>query len=145
LTYSPTLYWNDVREGDPLPAFRTATSYRQAVMHVGAGRDYMLDHYDSEYVHANGHPTVYFNTLFHQSMVDRTIIGWAGPHCFLVRRKIAMRGPIYAGDEVQGVARVTRVFTDECGRGRVDLSVTLSTPRGVCCDGDASIALPMRP
>jgi hypothetical protein len=144
LKYDARLYWEDAREGDLLPVFRMATSFRQAVMHVGAGRDYMLDHYDSEHVRANGHPSVYFNTLFHQSLVDHTIFGWTGPQCFLARRKIVMRGPIYAGDEVQGLARVTRVYKDQGGRNRVDLSVTLSTARGVCCESDASIELPTR-
>jgi hypothetical protein len=144
LKYRPTLYWDDVREGGTLPLLRMATSYRQAVMHVGAGRDYMLDHYDVEHARANSRETVYFNTLFHQSVVDRTITDWAGPHCFLVRRRIAMRGPIYAGDEVTGSGRIARVYKDEGGRGRVDLSIILSTPRGACCDSDASIALPVR-
>jgi hypothetical protein len=144
LKIRPTLYLEDVFEGATLPELRMTTSYRQAVMHVGAGRDYMLDHYDREHVQANCHPTVYFNTLFHQSMVDRMIIGWAGPHSFLVRRKIVMRGPIYAGDEIVGRARVLRVYKDESSRSRVDLSATLSTPRGVCCESEASIALPVQ-
>jgi len=144
LKIRPALYFEDVVEGTTLPELRITTSYRQAVMHVGAGRDYMLDHYDRDHVRSNGHPTVYFNTLFHQSMVDRTIIGWAGPHAFFVRRRIVMRGPIYAGDEVMGRACVLRVYKDESSRSRVDLSATLSTPRGVCCESEASIALPER-
>ncbi|HZU63444.1 MAG TPA: hypothetical protein VFF98_07165, partial [Novosphingobium sp.] len=81
---------------------------------------------------------------FHQSMVDRTVMDWAGPLAFLTRRKIAMLDQICPGDRIEGHARVERVYRGEKGEGLVDFTVEITRPGTVCCRGWATLRLPER-
>lgn len=135
-------YWQDVEEGDVLPPLVMQTSLKQTIEHVGADRDFMAGHYNPAYARPQGQPDIYFNALFHQSMVDRVTSDWAGPACFVTRKKTAVRGSIHAGDHLRGEGCVTRRYVDEHGRYCLDLEITLSVAKRVCCDASAPWCFP---
>lgn len=136
------ILWGDVKEGMTLPVCSMDVTYKTAILHVAAGWDYMPGHHDPEYARAQGAKTIYLNTLFHQSFVDRTITDWAGPLTFLKRRKISMRDQIYPGDRIEGHATVKRVYRNDREEGLVDLDVSIRTPRGTACVAECTIRLP---
>lgn len=139
------VYWEDAQVGFELPPVHMDITLRKCVLHVAAGWDYMPGHHDAEYARSQGTRTVFLNTLFHQSFVDRVVTDWAGPRTFINRRKIAMKAAICAGDHIIGTARVTRVYRHESGHGRVDLDVWIRNQDGAdCCVADATVTLPSR-
>lgn len=138
------LFWEDVAEGYRFSVPLMHVSYRHLINHVGAGRDYMRGHHDPTYAHEQGQRDIYPNTLFHQSMVDRVMTDWAGPRSFIARRKIAMRGSIYPGDDLRGEAEVVKRHVDAHGRHRVELRIALVTQAALVCEAEGSLALPSR-
>lgn len=138
------VYWNDVTEGMDLPVMSVDVTYKMAILHVAGGWDYMPGHHEPDYAKRQGVKTIFLNTLFHQSMIDRTITDWAGPLTFLLRRKIAMRGQIYPGDTILGIAKVTKVWRGPDNDGRVDLDVVIRNGDEDVCVGDCTIRLPDR-
>ncbi len=130
-------------EGTELPPVTMDITLKKCVLHVAAGWDYMPGHHDPEYARSQGTRTAFMNTLFHQSFVDRVVTDWAGPATFINRRKIAMKAAICAGDSIVGSARVSRVYRDDAGRGRVDLAVWIRNQNGEeCCAADCTVTLP---
>lgn len=140
----PSLAWDDVLEGEILPAVTLDVTYRHLIHHVGAGRDYMPGHHDPAYARAQGVEGIFANTLFHQSFVDRVMTDWAGPAAFIARRKVAMRGPIQAGDALVGEGKVVGLRRGVEGRGAVDLDITLRNQKGVCCVASGTLLLPLK-
>lgn len=139
------LYAGDVTVETVVPVCTMEVTYKTAILHVAAGWDYMPGHHDPAYARSQGTDTIYLNTLFHQSFVDRTLTDWAGPLTFLTRRKISMRDQIYPGDRIEGHAKVLTVRNGENGQTLVDLSVIIRTPRTEACIAECTVRLPNRP
>lgn len=142
-TEAPQRYWQDIEEGEVLPPLIMQTDLKQAIAHVASGRDFMGGHYDPTYAREQGQPDIYFNTFFYQSLVDRLALDWAGPDCFLARRKISMRASIYAGDLVKAEGRVTRRYVNDHGKHAVELEVTLGVGGRLCCNANATLYIPL--
>jgi acyl dehydratase len=138
-----TVFWDDVREGQTLPALTVQVTYKMAIMHVAAGWDYMPGHHEPDYAKSQGQETIFLNTLFHQSMVDRVMTDWAGPRGFIARRKLSMKGAIYPGDILTGEAKITRRYEAD-GKHRLDLNITLSNQTHICATAEATLILPVR-
>lgn len=138
------IHWDDVTPGLALPVMELDVTYKMAILHVAGGWDYMPGHHEPDYAKRQGVKTIFLNTLFHQSMVDRTVTDWAGPYTFLLRRKIAMRGQIYPGDTVRGIGTVTKVWRGPEGDGRVDIDVVIRVGEEDVCVADCTVRLPVR-
>lgn len=139
------IYWNDVEAGSTLPVVAMEVTYKICILHVGAGWDYMPGHHNPDYARAQGQPTVFVNTLFHQSFVDRVVTDWAGPLTFINRRKIAMKGSICAGDHIEGHGVVKRVYRSDDGEGRIDFDIVVKNQTMDCCIAECTATLPQRP
>jgi hypothetical protein len=135
------LYARDVTLETVVPVCAMDVTYKTAILHVAAGWDYMPGHHEPAYAQRQGMETIYLNTLFHQSFVDRTLTDWAGPQTFLTRRKISMRDQIYPNDRIEGHAKVVAVR--EQGT-LIDLTVVIRTPRADACLAECTIRLPER-
>jgi fatty-acyl-CoA synthase len=142
MTLYRQLSWDEVQVDQTVSTLLMHTTLQQAILHVGAGRDYMRGHHDAAYAREQGQKDIYFNTLFHQSLVDRVMTDWAGPASFIARRKIMMRGSIHPGDRVIGSGSVVNRYVDEQGRHCVDLEIGLSVAGNICCQAEGSIVLP---
>src|SRR5205823_6409927 len=70
--------WDDVTEGQALPAVRQQVTYRKVAMNPGATWDYFPGHHDPFYAQSQGQPTIYVNTLHVLGFVDRFVTDWAG-------------------------------------------------------------------
>lgn len=139
------LYAGDVTEETAVPVLVMDVTYKTAILHVAGGWDYMPGHHEPAYAIAQGTENIYLNTLFHQSLVDRTVLDWAGPLTFLTRRKISMRDQIYPGDRIEGHAKVVKAYRNAKGEALVDFTVAIRTPRADACVAECTIRLPERP
>lgn len=71
--------------------------------------------------------------------IDRVATDWAGPCARVVRRRISLLGPIYAGDTMVGRGRVVGKRADRL----IDLEITVSNQRGeLCCPAEVTVVLP---
>jgi acyl dehydratase len=138
-----TVFWDDITEGEALPVLSVNVTYKMAIMHVAAGWDYMPGHHEPDYAKSQGQETIFLNTLFHQSMVDRVMTDWAGPRGFVARRKLSMKGTIYPGDILTGEAKVTRRYAAD-GKHFLDLDIRLSNQTHLCATAEATLILPVR-
>lgn len=74
-------YWEDVSEGDVVPAVDFPISVYRLVMEAGANRDFNSIHHNTEYARKTGAPEMYANNIFLQGMWEKTVrqyIGLAG-------------------------------------------------------------------
>lgn len=141
-------FWEDVRDGEQLPAVVDDIAYRRVVMNSAATWDYFPGHHDPEYARSQGQPTIYLNTIHLMGFVDRVVTGWAGGRAFVVRRRVSVRRSVYAGDRMVGEGVVTaRRREQDRGlvRHLVDVDVVVRNQHGeVCCPVSVTVELPAR-
>jgi acyl dehydratase len=140
--------WNEIDVGTVLPVVRDEITYRRVIMNPATTWDYFPGHHDPEYARAQGQPTIYINTMHFQGFIDRVATTWAGPLAFVVRRRMAMRRPIFAGDTMVGEGRVTRRWVDDASgapRHLVELAIAVTNQHGVLCSpATVTLELPVR-
>jgi acyl dehydratase len=98
-------------------------------MNSGATWDYFPGHFDPNYAAHQGHRGIFVNTMHLAGFADRIAIDWAGPRSRVVRRKMRLGGPIYAGDTMVGRGRVV----GKPAPGLVDLQIDIANQRGELC------------
>jgi acyl dehydratase len=131
--------WADVAVGVVLPDVVDDITYRRVVMNPGATWDYFPGHYDPEFAHGQGQPTIYANSLYLFGLLDKAAMAWAGPASFLVRRSVRLHLSMYAGDTVTTTGTVTGLRDG----GLVDLAMAVTNQQGApCCTADLTLRLP---
>jgi acyl dehydratase len=137
--------WADVRVPTELPEIADTISYRRVIMNAGATWDYFPGHYDPAYAQKAGHPTIFVNTMHVAGFIDRAVGEWAGPFSRVVRRKMKMLGPIYAGDSIVGRGHIVNKRSetpDGTTRYLVDVEVEVSSQRGdLRCAAEVTVEL----
>jgi hypothetical protein len=78
MDWSTQRYWQDVQEGDEVPAVAFPLTVYRLVVEAGANRDFNAIHHNSEVARASGAPEMYANTGFLLGMWERTIREFAG-------------------------------------------------------------------
>jgi acyl dehydratase len=140
--------YEDISEGDELPPIEDVVSYRRVIMTPGATWDYFPGHNDPAYARAQGQPTIYLNSMHVMGFVDRLVTEWTGPTTFVVRRRVRLHRPLYAGDTLIGTGSVTAKHREEAdGRVRylIDADVSVTNQEGAnCASGSITAAVPSR-
>ena len=122
--------WEDVREGEMLPAVIMPVTLRLCVLDAASTRDFFPGHHDREYARGQNARDIYLNTMFFHGLVDRVGGDWAGPEAWLARRRLDMVAPVCVGDTIRSEGRVVRRYED-AGRGLVDVEVCVLTEHGL--------------
>jgi acyl dehydratase len=78
MDWSLQRHWEDVAEGDEVPAVAFPLSVYRLVVEAGANRDFNSIHHNSEFARASGAPEMYANTGFLLGMWERTIREFVG-------------------------------------------------------------------
>ncbi|MGH2507165.1 MAG: acyl dehydratase [Ktedonobacteraceae bacterium] len=81
MDWSTQRYWEDVAEGDEVPAVAFPLSVYRLVVEAGANRDFNSIHHNTEHAQKTGAAEMYANNVFLQGMWERTVrefIGLAG-------------------------------------------------------------------
>lgn len=136
-------YFEDVQENEALPEVRLEVTFKRVIQDAAATLDYFPGHHDPEYAKAQGQETVYLNTMCLQGFIDKVVTDWAGPHTFILRRKMTMTRSVYAGDAMYGKGRVLKKYTQD-GRHLVDIEIEVGNELGVCCPSSVTVALPSK-
>ena len=78
MDWSAQRVWEDVEEGEELPALAFPLSVYRLVVEAGANRDFNSIHHNSEFARASGAPEMYANTGFLLGMWERAIREFIG-------------------------------------------------------------------
>jgi acyl dehydratase len=70
--------WDEVAEGDEIPAVTFPLSVYRLVVEAGANRDFNSIHHNSDYAQATGAAEMYANTTFLLGMWERTVREFVG-------------------------------------------------------------------
>ena len=145
MDWSTQRYWEDVAEGDEVPAVEFPLSVYRLVVEAGANRDFNSIHHNTEYARKTGAPEMYANTIFLQGMWERTVrefIGLAG----VMKSLKGFRMKIFntAGDTVVTKGVVKRKW-HEGQEALVELQIWSENSKGISVGpGSVVVALPRR-
>ena len=121
-----TTTWDDVAEGQQLPALTFDVTYTTLAMDVSGTRDIYPIHHDPDFATSNGVSNIFLNTMWYQGLVGRFVTDWGGIDSFLRKLKIEMKINGCPGDTLRVTGTVVRKFEDEAGRKLVDLDVRIA-------------------
>ncbi len=134
-----TLAWDDVAEGDALPALtREITATLVAVGAVSASRDVYPVHHDAAAARAAGAPDVFMNILTTNGLMAAFVTNWCGHGWDLVDLSLKLMVPNYPGDTMTTTGAVTRKWTDG-GRRHLAVAFRGANSTGPHCQGTATI------
>ncbi len=143
MDWSTQRYWEDVAEGDDVPAVEFPLSVYRLVVEAGANRDFNSIHHNTEYARKTGAPEMYANTLFLQGMWERTVREFIGLDGVMKSLK-GFRMKIFntVGDTVVTKGIVKRKW-QEGGEALVALEIWSENSKGVSVGpGTVVVALP---
>jgi hypothetical protein len=78
MDWSTQRHWEDVEEGDDVPAVSFPLTVYRLVVEAGANRDFNAIHHNSEVARAFGAPEMYANTGFLLGMWERAVREFVG-------------------------------------------------------------------
>lgn len=145
MDWSTQRYWEDVSEGDEVPAVEFPLSVYRLVVEAGANRDFNSIHHNSEYAQKTGATEMYANTIFLQGMWERTVrefIGLGG----VMKSLKGFRMKIFntVGDTVVTKGVVKRKW-EEGEEALVDLEIWSENSKGISVGpGTVVVVLPRR-
>ena len=129
--------FEDVQDGQELPALDVPVTSAIVVGGALASRDYTPVHHDRAAAQANGLPDVFMNILTTNGYVSRFVTDWAGPDATIRGIKLKLGGPMLPGDTLKlrgsvisaadGVAEV-QVSGDNAWGNHVTATVKVALP-----------------
>ncbi|WP_404328249.1 hypothetical protein [Mesobacillus maritimus] len=139
------LYWEDVTEGEEVPAIEFPLSVYRLVVEAGANRDFNSIHHNSDYAQMTGAPDMYANNIFLQGMWERTVrnfIGLSGT--FKSLKGFRIKTFSVAGDTVTTKGFVKRKWKEGTDF-LVELEVWSENSKGVAVGpGSVIVTLPSK-
>lgn len=138
------IFFEDVREGDELPALEKRPTTTQLVQWAAAVGDFYPVHYDKDFANRAGLATVILHgPLKHAFMAD-LISRWMGPRGRIKRWAASYRGTDAPGGTFIVKGRVAKKYR-EGGENRVELEVWGENGAGEkTTPGSATVILPSR-
>ena len=137
--------WEDVHEGDDLPALPRYISPVQVFFYGLVKTNSHLIHYDRVYAEREGLPERVAQGDLLTDMLCQTATRWMGRRGVLRRFQAENRAPGFIGEVITHHGRVTRVRRDDDGAGLVDLELWSEGSHGrPCVRGAATVQLPVR-
>ncbi len=137
------LLWEEVNEGDELPALEFPITVKNLVMGVVGTRDFAPYHHNPEYTKSIGNRDQFVNTMFNQALFGRFVTDWCGPDADFRGTTLRMVGQLCPGDTAILEGRVARTQRDGDDY-RVELELSSRNQLGTACIATASLALPSR-
>ena len=95
------LHYDDVAEGDALPALEKTPTTRQLVMYAGASGDYYEIHYDQDYARSLGLPGVIVHGALKSAFLAQLVTDWMGERGALKRLSVQYRGMDMVGQSMR--------------------------------------------
>ena len=138
-----SLYWEDVREGQELPAITRDITPTMVISCAIASRDFTPLHHEREFAQKLGLKDIFINTHTIYGLAGKYLTDWSGPGGELKEIALRLMMPCFAGDSltITGKAVKKYVAGDDCC---VELEFTFAVPSALNCTGKAKMVLPAR-
>ena len=142
------LTWDQVSEGDALPADVDHLDVERVVATAASTWTFFGGHIDADYARSvQGRSHVYMATGPILGLLDRYVTSWAGPQAFLAKRSMRMTDSLYADDELHFEGLVTKKLMDDSrGYPRALVEIDLKIRNGAdkaCVLATAIYELPL--
>jgi acyl dehydratase len=138
------VYWDDVEEGQEIPALDEEMSSQRLVVWAAASGDFYQIHYDDNFAKGNRLPDIIVHGALKGMLVGRVLDEWVGEQGRIVKWGVSYRGMDPARQNIKVWGKVTKKY-EEDGEGRLDLDVGCAQPDGTqTTPGTATVALPKR-
>src|SRR5271166_2524132 len=108
-SYLPTIRFEDVAVGDPIPELIIPLTRTLIVSTAIASRDYQDVHHDAELARHRGSKDIFMNILSTNGLVGRFVTDWSGPGGLLQDVSIRLGAPNYPDDQM----RLTGVVSEK--------------------------------
>ena len=138
-----SVYWDDVGEGDELPAQAREISRTTIVATAIATRDFTPVHHDHEAAQREGAKDIFLNILSTGGFIGKYLTDWSGPDGELKKMTIKLGATVFPGDTLNTGGTITKKYT-EGEQHLVDVDFNLVVPMGPHAWGTATMALPAK-
>ncbi len=140
-----TLGYDEVEEGEELPALVVPVTRTLIVSAALASRDYQDVHHDAELARQRGSKDIFMNILTTNGLVGRYVTDWSGPGGLIRQVSIRLGAPNYPDDTMTLTGRVQSKDGPEPGgeRGLVTVAVRGANGSGDHVTGTVTVALPL--
>lgn len=129
MTTRAKLYFEDVKEGDEIPAFVVENITRtDLVRYAGASGDFNPIHHDQAFAEAAGNPTVFGHGMLTAGFVSKCVGDFVGPEN-LQRFKVRFATRVWPGDTITCKGKVTKHYSAD-GRNLIEGEVQATNQKG---------------
>ena len=137
-------YFDDVHEGDEMPALVKNASRAQLFLFSAATQNPHRIHYDREYAAVEGHPDVLVHGPLQGAWLSQYVADWAGPAGRVLQIAWQNRARAFPEQDLTWTGKVSRTYR-EGNRGIVELEISERNPDGqALVPATARVALPVR-
>lgn len=138
-----SLYWNDISEGDELPAKTREITRTTIIATAIATRDFTPVHHDHEAAQREGAKDIFLNILSTGGFVGKYLTDWSGPEGRLKKITIKLGATVFPGDTLTSGGKVTKKYVERTDH-LIDVDFNLAVAMGPHAWGTATIVLPSR-
>ena len=136
-------YWEDVSEGEQLPAHERDITRTTIVATAIATRDFQQVHHDHEQARKEGAKDIFLNILSTGGFVGRYLTDWSGPEGDIKKIDIKLGASVLPGDTLTANGKVSKKYS-EGDNHLVDIEYGFSVAAGLHAWGVATLALPTK-
>lgn len=138
------VYFEDVNEGQEIPALTDKPTSQRLVMWAAASGDFYQIHYDKDFAQGNGLPERITHGALKHALLGRLLHQWAGDAGQVKKVACQYRGMDIVDDDVVCHGLVKRKY-QQGGENLVKLNLWTETPQGQkTTPGTGLVALPSR-
>ena len=140
----PTVYWEDLAEGQDIPSLEAPLGAAQLFQMSAVTNNTHRIHYDLPWAQHEGYENIVIHGPFHGEVLVQTLQRWIGPTGWLRKLQYSNRRYAVLGETLTGRGRITRLY-EEDGRHCADLEVWVEKgPDQQTAPGTATVVLPKR-
>jgi len=138
------VYWEDVKEGQEIPALRKNPTSQQLVQWAAASGDFYQIHYDQDFARGTGLAGIIIHGALKHAFLGELLHEWVRYGGRIKRYAVSYRGMDVPGEEMTCRGVVTRTYL-EGADGLADLEIWTENPQGQkTTPGTATVILPRR-
>ncbi|MSQ22772.1 MAG: acyl dehydratase [Dehalococcoidia bacterium] len=137
----PQVYFEQVNEGDAIPAVDFNLTVQRMIMFVGATRNFPGLHHNDRIAQANGATGIFLQNNSCLMLWERVVSDWMGIFGRVRSATFRITEFHLAGDTIHVGGTIHKKW-QENGLNLVDLAMESKTPRRVGMTGTVTVALP---
>jgi acyl dehydratase len=143
-TEQKQVYFEDVSEGQEIPALKITPSTQQLVHWAAGSGDFYQIHYDQDFAKSTGLQGIIVHGALKHALLGRMLWEWLRYDGKIKRYAVSYRGMDVPGQEMTCRGVVTKK-RQENGENLVELDIWTENPQGQkTTPGTATVALPSR-